>query len=82
MRVLLAGATGAIGRPLIRSLKQHGHSAFGLVRSVGSTRMLIEMGAEAVILALPFRRHLWPDSNRTLGAVASARPISRRRFSP
>jgi len=49
MRVLLAGATGAIGRPLIRGLKQHGHSAFGLVRSSESARMLTEMGAEAVI---------------------------------
>src|SRR5437588_10471898 len=49
MRVLLAGATGAIGRPLIRDLKQHGHSVFGLVRSAESTRMLTEMGAEAVI---------------------------------
>ena len=49
MRVLLAGATGAIGRPLIRGLKQHGHSVFGLVRSAESTRMPTEMGAEAVI---------------------------------
>ena len=49
MRVLLAGATGAIGRPLIRGLKQHGHSVFGLVRSAESTRMLTETGAEAVI---------------------------------
>ncbi|HUA36138.1 MAG TPA: NAD(P)-dependent oxidoreductase [Candidatus Binataceae bacterium] len=49
MKVLLAGATGAIGRPLIRGLKQHGHSVFGLVRSAESTRTLAEMGAEAVI---------------------------------
>src|ERR1700730_6020825 len=51
MRVLLAGATGAIGRPLIRGLKQHGHSVFGLVRSATSesTHMLTEMGAEALI---------------------------------
>src|SRR5258707_1702002 len=50
MRVLLAEATGAIGRPLIRGLKQHGHSVFGLVRSAESTRMLTEMGAEALIV--------------------------------
>jgi 2-alkyl-3-oxoalkanoate reductase len=49
MKVLLAGATGAIGRPLIRALKHHGHSVFGLVRSAESTPMLTEMGAEAVI---------------------------------
>jgi nucleoside-diphosphate-sugar epimerase len=37
MRVLLAGATGALGRPLIRGLKQRGHSVFGLVRSAESS---------------------------------------------
>jgi len=52
MRVLLAGATGAIGRPLIRGLRQHGHSVFGLVRSaksLESTHILTELGAEALI---------------------------------
>ena len=52
MRVLLAGATGAIGRPLIRGLRQRGHSVFGLVRSAKSsesTRILTEMGGEALI---------------------------------
>jgi nucleoside-diphosphate-sugar epimerase len=49
MKVLLAGATGAIGRPLIRALKQHGHSVFGLVRSQESARTLAELEAEAVI---------------------------------
>src|SRR6202047_5650389 len=52
MRVRLAGATGAIGRPLIHDLKQHRHSVFGLVRSAKSpesTHMLTEMGAEALI---------------------------------
>ena len=49
MRVLLAGATGAIGRPLIPGLKQSRHSVFCLVRSAESTRILAEMGAEALI---------------------------------
>ncbi|MCU1262849.1 MAG: dTDP-4-dehydrorhamnose reductase [Bryobacterales bacterium] len=49
MRVLVAGATGAIGRPLIRGLRQRGHSVFGLARSAESTPMLTEMGAEALI---------------------------------
>ena len=48
MRVLVAGATGAIGRPLIRSLKQHGHSVFCLVRSAESAGSVTEMGADAV----------------------------------
>ena len=49
MRVLLAGATGAIGSPLICGLKQHGHSVFGLVRSTESTHTLAEMYAEDLI---------------------------------
>jgi nucleoside-diphosphate-sugar epimerase len=48
MRVLVAGATGAIGRPLIRSLKQHGHDVFCLARSAESAGRVAEMGAEAV----------------------------------
>ena len=49
MRVLAAGATGAIGHPLIHDLKQHGHSVFCLVRSAESARMVTEIGAEALI---------------------------------
>ena len=48
MKVLVAGATGAIGRPLIRCLKESGHAVFGLVRSSDSENALVEMGAEAV----------------------------------
>jgi nucleoside-diphosphate-sugar epimerase len=48
MKVLVAGATGAIGRPLIRLLKESGHAVFGLARSSDSERALVEMGAEAV----------------------------------
>jgi 2-alkyl-3-oxoalkanoate reductase len=49
MRVLLAGATGAIGRPLIHTLRQQGHDVFGMVRSAEATPILAEMDAEAVI---------------------------------
>ena len=48
MKVLVAGATGAIGRPLIRLLKESGHAVFGLARSSDAERALVEMGAEAV----------------------------------
>jgi uncharacterized protein YbjT (DUF2867 family) len=33
MRVLIAGATGAIGRPLIAALREHGHAVFALART-------------------------------------------------
>ena len=49
MKVLLAGATGAIGRPLVRCLKQNGHTVFCLVHSTESARTIDDMGAEALI---------------------------------
>jgi 2-alkyl-3-oxoalkanoate reductase len=48
MRILLAGATGAIGRPLIRCLREGGHTVFGMARSPESARVLAEAGAGAV----------------------------------
>jgi 2-alkyl-3-oxoalkanoate reductase len=49
MKILIAGATGAIGRPLIRHLKDAGHAVFGLSRSEQSSRTLAELGAGAVM---------------------------------
>jgi len=48
MRVLIAGATGAIGRPLIRCLKQDRHTVFALVRSPDSSHVVTQLGAEPV----------------------------------
>jgi nucleoside-diphosphate-sugar epimerase len=47
MRILIAGATGAIGRPLIRRLRANRHEVFALTRSPDALR---EIGAEAVIV--------------------------------
>jgi len=49
MRVLIAGATGAIGRPLVRCLNQDHLSVFALARSPESTRAATELGAEPVV---------------------------------
>ena len=48
MRVLIAGATGAIGRPLIRCLNQNRHTVYALARSPKSSRVVAELGAEPV----------------------------------
>ena len=70
MRVVLAGATGAIGRPLIRHLKDAGHAVFGLARSPESARALTEAGAEAVTAdAL--------DAAAVQAAIARVRPRRR-----
>ncbi len=49
MKVLIAGATGAIGRPLVRCLNENNHTVFALARSPESSRAIAESGAEPVI---------------------------------
>lgn len=49
MKIFVAGATGAIGRPLIKSLVLAGHAAFGMVRSQDSGTSLADAGAEPIV---------------------------------
>ena len=49
MRILIAGATGAIGRPSVRRLRANQHEVFALARSPDSAPALKQIGAEAVI---------------------------------
>src|SRR5438874_9283245 len=49
MRILIAGASGAIGRPLVRRLRANRHEVFALMQSPGSAAALKEMSAEPVI---------------------------------
>lgn len=48
MQVLLAGATGAIGRPLIRALTANGHHVSAIVRNPDSHPLVRELGAEPI----------------------------------
>ena len=48
MRILIAGASGAIGRPLVHRLRANQHEVFALTRSPDSSP-LKEIGAEPVI---------------------------------
>ncbi|GAA2810273.1 NAD(P)-dependent oxidoreductase [Kitasatospora sp. CM 4170] len=48
MIVLLAGATGAIGRPLTRLLLAAGHEVLGLARSAEAERVVAGLGARPV----------------------------------
>src|ERR1700757_685894 len=67
MRVLIAGATGAIGRPLVRYLSEKYHTVFALARSPESSRAVTELGAEPVIAdAL--------DAASVKAAIARVRP--------
>ncbi len=49
MRILIAGASGAIGRALVRRLRANQHEAFALTQSRDSAAVLKEIGAEPVI---------------------------------
>jgi 2-alkyl-3-oxoalkanoate reductase len=49
MRIFVAGATGAIGRPLVRLLGERGHEVAGTTRREEKTGLLSELGAEAIV---------------------------------
>src|SRR6266480_1780637 len=46
MRILVAGAPGVIGRPLVRQLREAGHEVSGTTRSQGRTEAVRALGAE------------------------------------
>jgi nucleoside-diphosphate-sugar epimerase len=50
MRVFLAGASGAIGRPLVAGLVAAGHDVVGTTRHEARARVLREQGAQAAIV--------------------------------
>src|SRR5215831_4102393 len=49
MRILIAGASGAIGRALVPRLRANQHEVFALTQSRDSAAVLKEIGAEPVI---------------------------------
>jgi nucleoside-diphosphate-sugar epimerase len=67
MRVLVVGASGAIGTRLVPQLRQAGHEVIGSCRSPGKAGQLRTLGAEPIVLdAL--------DGLAVREAVAAARP--------
>lgn len=67
MRVFVAGATGAIGRPLLRQLLGAGHEVVGMTRSPEKEERLRELGVTPVVLDAN-------DTDALRGAVIEARP--------
>lgn len=49
MRVIVAGASGAIGRPLLRALRDHGHDVVGITRTSTGATVVNAAGATAVV---------------------------------
>jgi nucleoside-diphosphate-sugar epimerase len=58
MRVLLAGASGAVGTPLTRQLIAAGHQVVGITRSQANAERLRGAGAEAVVADVLDRENL------------------------
>jgi len=58
MRVLLAGASGAIGTPLTRQLVAAGHEVVGVTRSRANAERLRTAGARAVVADVMDRENL------------------------
>jgi 2-alkyl-3-oxoalkanoate reductase len=67
MKIFIAGASGAIGSPLVAQLVARGHEVIGTTRSAAKTGALRALGAEPVIVDA-----LDPDS--VADAVARAEP--------
>jgi NAD(P)-dependent dehydrogenase (short-subunit alcohol dehydrogenase family) len=67
MKVFVAGATGAIGRPLIQQLVASGHDVTGTTRSERKTALIEEAGARAVVLDIL-------DADAVGQAVSKAEP--------
>jgi uncharacterized protein YbjT (DUF2867 family) len=49
MRVFVAGATGAVGRPLVRILVESRHTVAAMTRDPAKAPELVELGAEPVV---------------------------------
>jgi nucleoside-diphosphate-sugar epimerase len=67
MRVLVAGATGVIGRPLVKQLREAGHEVVGTTRSPERAEMVRDLGAEPVVVDAR-------DTDALRGVVIEARP--------
>ena len=67
MRILVAGASGALGRPLVQKLVRAGHTVSGLVRTLSGADIVRRLGAEAIVAD-------GLDAQQVRGAVSSTRP--------
>jgi nucleoside-diphosphate-sugar epimerase len=67
MKIFVAGATGALGRPLVAQLVKNGHEVTGMTRSESKQDLLRELGARPVVADA-----LDPDT--VARAVAEAEP--------
>jgi nucleoside-diphosphate-sugar epimerase len=58
MKVLIVGATGALGLPLVRALITNGHQVLGITRTPGKASELSALGAHPIVADVMDREHL------------------------
>jgi nucleoside-diphosphate-sugar epimerase len=58
MKVLIAGATGALGLPLVRALIASGHEVLGITRTPGKSSLLSDLGARPIVADVMDRESL------------------------
>ncbi|MEV6153560.1 NAD(P)H-binding protein [Nonomuraea sp. NPDC052129] len=58
MRVLLAGATGAIGRQLVPALPDAGHQVVAIIRDPGNRDRVKDLGGESIVADVMNREQL------------------------
>lgn len=67
MRILVAGATGAVGRQLVPALRTRGHDVVGTTRTPSKTNTLDHMGAGSLVLDIL-------DADAVMRAARDLRP--------
>ena len=67
MNIFVAGATGVIGRPLLRLLRDAGHAVTGTTRTAANVAAIEALGARGVVADAFDAEALWR-------AVAAAKP--------
>jgi 2-alkyl-3-oxoalkanoate reductase len=67
VRILIAGASGAIGRPLVAALHAKGHAVVGMSRNPKAVNLISRLGAEPILTDVL-------DRDATFSAVLNARP--------
>jgi nucleoside-diphosphate-sugar epimerase len=58
MKVLIAGATGALGVPLVHALIASGHQVLGITRTTGKSGLLTTLGAQPIVADVMDRENL------------------------
>ncbi|MTE13929.1 NAD-dependent epimerase/dehydratase family protein [Nocardia aurantiaca] len=81
MKVVVAGATGAIGRPLVTALRQAGHQVYALTRGGRGTEVARSLGATPLVANVMDRSDLLRATER-LTADAVIHELTAYRYSP